>query len=351
MKVLKRSLVIAMSVAMVFCMAVSVNAAAKPAKPTMNSVKHSGTKATVSWKKAKNAKKYELQEKIGSGSWKKIKTTTAVKFTKTIKYDKRYYFRVRGLNGKTKGSFSKSKSILVKKPAPKPTTPTSVTFHGETFKITSDGEKLNYTNKNGVKEWFGATSDGLYAHYYEKNGKVEFVIAPEDADKNKIPDIRQSGCDINVHEQGITWGFDNSNMSISFTFDGTAPTKGIGDVTGKTYFTKELSGKFTTGKIGRYNLETITKGSYAVNGQFDYGALLNPEGLDEKYYQPVSEENPGGSHIVLDNGKSYWCGYSTADAFRGDNVKASTPIKAWARVYEGNKRIAEKYVDIIPNLA
>lgn len=334
---MKKVLIIVMALMMTVG---SVSAASKPAKPTIK-VSHKSTKVTVKWNKAKNAKKYEVYVKAGKAKWKKAKTTTSKKYTKNISYNKRYYFKVRGVNGKTKGAFSKRKSIIVK-------TPKSVTFHGETFKIVNSE---SYYDKNGEKEWWGETTDGLYAHYYEKNGKINFLIAPGDEYGNKLPDMLRAKGQVDIGSQNISWGFDEPNMSMSFTLDETNPTKGIGNVTGKTYFNyDELSGRFSTGKLKRYKTETITKGSYTKDGQFNFGALLQPGGLLEEYYQPASETNLGGCHVILDNGKTYWQGYSKGKTYRKDYVSTSVPLKVWARVYKGTKRVSERYVDIVPDL-
>ncbi len=68
-------------------------------------------KATISWKKAKNAKKYVVKysyKKNMKGA--KTKTTKKLKLTiKKLKSGKKVYVQVQGINGKTKGKWSAKK--------------------------------------------------------------------------------------------------------------------------------------------------------------------------------------------------------------------------------------------------
>lgn len=97
-------------------------AAGTPSKVTgVRAAAASDTIITVSWQKAKNAGKYEIQyKKTGA---KKYRTYTTVSSkTKKVKVKKlkantRYSFRVRAVSGKKKGKFSKAKTA---KTYPKP---------------------------------------------------------------------------------------------------------------------------------------------------------------------------------------------------------------------------------------
>lgn len=79
----------------------------KVGKPKI-SLKRSKTKIQVQFKKVKNAKKYQIQYATNKKFKKaKSKTTTKLKYTiKGLKKNKKYYIRVRGVNGKKKGSWS-----------------------------------------------------------------------------------------------------------------------------------------------------------------------------------------------------------------------------------------------------
>lgn len=54
----------------------------------------------ISWSKVTGASQYELQRRVGSGSWKTVKTTTSTKFTDSnLKKGKSYTYRVRAVSG------------------------------------------------------------------------------------------------------------------------------------------------------------------------------------------------------------------------------------------------------------
>ncbi len=62
---------------------------------------------TVKWKAAKNAKKYEVKYKLSTAkSWKSVTTTAKKATVKGLKQNKKYQFKVRGINGSKKGTFS-----------------------------------------------------------------------------------------------------------------------------------------------------------------------------------------------------------------------------------------------------
>ena len=84
------------------------------AKVTGLKVKKSGYKAVVSWKKAANASKYEVLCSLKKNFKKNVKKLT-VKTTKAtikkLKKGKTYYFKVRGISGSIKGSYSAVKKV------------------------------------------------------------------------------------------------------------------------------------------------------------------------------------------------------------------------------------------------
>ena len=93
----------------------------KPAKPTVKTCKVlDKNKVRISWKKAKNAKKYKVQYKLKSASsYKTAKTFKAGKksytFTiKGLKYGKSYKVRILAVNGKNKAA-SKAKTVTTGK--------------------------------------------------------------------------------------------------------------------------------------------------------------------------------------------------------------------------------------------
>ena len=95
-------------------------------KPTRVSVKKpvniKRKSVKLSWKKAKRAKKYQIQyslnKKFKKAKKYKTKTISTAKLKYTVKKltkKKKYYFRVRGVNGKSYGAWSKIKSVVIKK--------------------------------------------------------------------------------------------------------------------------------------------------------------------------------------------------------------------------------------------
>lgn len=94
-----------LSINLFFSLTATASAASKPAKPTISKVAVSKNIATITWKKAKNAKKYEVN--VGGKTY--TVKTTSYKFTG--KSNTSYSAKVRGVNGKTKGSWSAVKSF------------------------------------------------------------------------------------------------------------------------------------------------------------------------------------------------------------------------------------------------
>lgn len=86
-----------------------------PAKVKLKSVKPGKKKITVSWKKAKYAKKYKVYYRLkGQKKWKAktVKKTKCV--IKKLKSKKKYQVRVRAINFIVKGKYSKTKTVKVK---------------------------------------------------------------------------------------------------------------------------------------------------------------------------------------------------------------------------------------------
>ncbi|MGN8764089.1 hypothetical protein [Hornefia butyriciproducens] len=128
--------IIAIAVTMAFMPMMSQNqiyaASKKPATVKITKVSVKGTTVTVKWKKAKRAKKYQV--KAGT---KIVKTTS--KTSAVFKVKKSCTVKVRGVNGKKKGSYSKSKKVTIKTPS-KPKNPQSKEgkVHSETITIDKD---------------------------------------------------------------------------------------------------------------------------------------------------------------------------------------------------------------------
>lgn len=92
-----------------------------PSKPTKLSAKNNKKKiVTITWKKVKGAKGYQVQYAYSEPFSKKTKTTTKTKLVvKSLKKRKTYSFRVRAykLDGKKKvyGKWSTVKKVKIKK--------------------------------------------------------------------------------------------------------------------------------------------------------------------------------------------------------------------------------------------
>lgn len=95
------------------------NVAKKPAKVKIKSARNLKKKSiTVVWKKSKNAKKYQVQYSLNKKFKKGNKTKSTKKLTyniKGLKKNKTYYVRVRAVNGKLSGAWSKTKKVKIKK--------------------------------------------------------------------------------------------------------------------------------------------------------------------------------------------------------------------------------------------
>ena len=91
---------------------VAFAAAKKPAKVKGLKVKVSGNKMTISWKKAKNAKKYSVSIKDNSTKLTATKSTKKKKLTVPVHYGTKYTISVKGVNGKKKGKAAK-KSVTI----------------------------------------------------------------------------------------------------------------------------------------------------------------------------------------------------------------------------------------------
>ena len=114
-----RAMSIVIAVAMVFSVMVfmpeDVSAAAKkPGKVTITKATKMNQMITVTWKKTKNAKKYQVYAKAGKGKWKRVATVKSngkAKQTykiKKCKWNTKYQIKMRAVNGKKKGGWSKT---------------------------------------------------------------------------------------------------------------------------------------------------------------------------------------------------------------------------------------------------
>lgn len=119
------SIIIAFAVA-VSMMAITsedVSAASKkPGKVKVTSMTKLNQMVTVKWKKTKRAKKYQIYAKKGKGKWKRVATVKdngkkrQYYRVKGLKWNTKYQFKMRAVNGKKKGAWSRTwKGKLAKK--------------------------------------------------------------------------------------------------------------------------------------------------------------------------------------------------------------------------------------------
>lgn len=102
----------------------TTTAAVKPAIPTIKSAALSATtKAKITWGAAKNATNYEIYRKVGSGSYKLLKTVSksTLTYTDTVAAGKTYYYKVRAKNSAGVSGFSSAKTVKVLNYSGKPT--------------------------------------------------------------------------------------------------------------------------------------------------------------------------------------------------------------------------------------
>ena len=133
--------------------------AKKPAKVKISSAKAiTSSSVKLTWKKAKNAKKYEVYaSKYAKKNFKKVATVKSSKKTytvkklnkKALKANTKYYFKVRAINGKKKGKFSKVKSAKTLKIAEKKVT----IGESKTATMTTYIDMRKYPEGKVVKVW------------------------------------------------------------------------------------------------------------------------------------------------------------------------------------------------------
>ena len=302
--------IIAIAVTMAFMPMMSQNqiyaASKKPATVKITKVSVKGTTVTVKWKKAKRAKKYQV--KAGT---KIVKTTS--KTSAVFKVKKSCTVKVRGVNGKKKGSYSKSKKVTIKTPS-KPKNPQSKEgkVHSETIAIDKDfnfgslviGDtymlktkfapepyKVKVTSIDTRGGKCGMKIEGTTEHggefYYVDCGEYvsdyKFSDSVTDNDMWSGKDVPYSCVPIDT-ENGYTWELKSkagSGVNFYWTLDGTEPQVGQKDRYGTTeYFhhwdkpveNAKLAGTVTegnTGFVGKELHDSTGKCFYWVKGYKD----------------------------------------------------------------------------------
>lgn len=82
--------------------------------PKLQYVKKSKGQVKLKWDKRRGASSYYIYRKSGSGKWKLVKKVKNNYWTdKSVKKGKTYYYRIRAVCSKGKGSYSKSAKIKI----------------------------------------------------------------------------------------------------------------------------------------------------------------------------------------------------------------------------------------------
>jgi hypothetical protein len=114
---LLRTLLFALCCMLLFLFPQTASAAAKPATPKISSVTVTFSSVKLTWKKAKNAKKYEIYRSSSkNGTYQKIATVSKTTYTNSkLQSNHTYYYKIRAVNGKAKSSFSSKKKTKTAK--------------------------------------------------------------------------------------------------------------------------------------------------------------------------------------------------------------------------------------------
>ena len=268
----KNMIVVFMAVVMAMAFMPAINptyAATKPAKVKIAKVSVKGKTVTVKWKKAKGAKKYQV--KAGK---KVVKTTkkTSAKF----KVKKSCTIKVRGINGKKKGSYSKSRKAKIKK---------SKRYHGKTpAKVKGLTVSVDdYTHIATVK-WKKAK----YATKYQVHFKSDDSDHPSFTKTTSSTTLKQ---DVKTIDEGYKYNVSVRGVNGSKYGKWNEYKRGIS----ASQITYEINGStLTEGKGGTVTLDligevTFTKTSYLKNS----GANFSVYGITDngKYIEYCGGES------------------------------------------------------------
>ena len=130
---------------------------------------------SISWKKVKGAKKYEVYS-AATGKYKKIATVTTNSLSKYFpKAEQEYKYKVRAVNGSSKSAFSKAKKLIqipevTEHPATQGDIPEDATSVEYTEKILSGTDYSEYciTDENYPDVTIVFNSFDEYKNYFEK---------------------------------------------------------------------------------------------------------------------------------------------------------------------------------------
>lgn len=283
MGVFKKISTIVLSLVLAFGLVLSVPtnayAASKPGTVKISSVSVSKNTATVKWAKVKNAKKYEVKI-VGSKTVTKTVSGTSYKYTGSS--NEKIKVTVRGVNGKTKGSWSAAKSATLgvsDADTIKALKAENDKLAKENSKLKADNEKLKSDNKDledRVSELEKLVAS-LKESVKELQAKLDALLSPEES-----PIVG-------------TWFYD---------------TYKNGHMMNTEYYKLKADGSVIddNGKVGTYTFENNVV-TVSVNGKtltFDYDADNNVLTRSGRTYQkslPISSSLAGEWYL---QGEGVW---------------------------------------------
>ena len=186
MNYLKKLSVVFLSLllAFTFVLSSSVNsfAASKPAKVKISTVNVSKNVAAIKWAKAKNAKKYEVKI-AGTSNYSKTIKGTSLNFTGVS--NGTYTVKIRGVNGKNKGSWSDAKGFTLKMSDAdtiKSLKEENKKLSADNLSLKSENEKLAADNKDleDRVSKLEALVESLQAQIDALKAQLDSLLTPEE---------------------------------------------------------------------------------------------------------------------------------------------------------------------------
>lgn len=265
----------------------SYAASKKPAKVTGLSIRQaSDTTVKVSWKKAKNAKKYQVYRKAGGEkSYKCVKTTKSRSYIAKQTRGRYYSYKVRGVNGKYKGKYSSVKGERID---------TTNIF------IRCDQTSIKLTNKNACTIYFDTEYNNILKQSYDSS--MINLVSCSDVWNGSTHRIK---CVVKAKKSGT------SNLTL--TVDGTASctVEIMSSLSDRSITANVNSLSFTTDQTKQisFTCKNIATVDYTLTGEV--AEIVDKKGVDGVVtftirpksngtgYLQVSDENDAGLYCKI----------------------------------------------------
>lgn len=287
----KNVITVFMAVIMVMAFMPSINptyAATKPSRVKITKVSVKGKTVTVKWKKAKGAKKYQV--KAGK---KVVKTTTTT--SAKFKIKKSCKIKVRGINGKKKGRYSKSRRAKIKK---------AKSYRGKTpAKVEGLKVAVNHYTHTATVTWKKAKYAKKYQVYFESDDSDHPSFTKTTASTAFRQDIKtiDKGYSYRVSVRGVNgkkYGKWNEYKKGVFAREMTREINGSTLTEGKGgTVTLDLIGEVTFTKIDEIENDGV---DFTVYGTTDSGKYIEYCGGESGCTWVMSDSNI----YTLENGLS-----------------------------------------------